>query len=260
MTRAPEAELLRAARNGDEAARAELVYAFTPLIAGMARRYRNSKGVDRGELMQEGVVGLLRALERYDCEAGPFWPYASWWVRQAMQRLVAELTRPVVLSDRAMRQLARVRSAHSEHVRSRRAEPSTMELAQRSGLTRTQIEALAAVERLPRGLEEPIGHDDTAGGTLGELLADPLSEDDYGRVEELQSVEEVRRLAAGLPERERQILAAHFGLDGPEQTLRQIAGRLDLSAERVRQIEVHALGKLRDAATLREPERLRRTG
>ena len=76
------------------------------------------------ELMQEGVVGLLRALERYDPEVGPFWPYASWWVRQAMQRLVAELTRPVVLSDRALRQLARVRNAHSEHLRSVRSEPS----------------------------------------------------------------------------------------------------------------------------------------
>jgi RNA polymerase sigma factor (sigma-70 family) len=247
----PEPELLRSARDGNEAAREELVEAFAPLIAGMARRYRNARGVDRGELMQEGVVGLLRALERYDPEVGPFWPYASWWVRQAMQRLVAELTRPVVLSDRALRQLARVRNAHSEHLRSVRTEPSTIELAKRAGLTRTQVEALAAVERPARRLEEPIGRGDPSGGTLGELLADPVAEDDYGRVEELGDIEEMRRLASGLSDREREILAARFGLNGPEQTLRQIAGQLELSAERVRQIELHALAKLRSAAASR---------
>ena len=97
--------MLRAARDGNEAAREELVEAFTPLIASMARRYRNARRVDRGELMQEGVVGLLRALERYDPEVGPFWPYASWWVRQAMQRLVCTCA-PV--HDYTGRQVARV--------------------------------------------------------------------------------------------------------------------------------------------------------
>jgi len=102
-----EVDLLLAARAGDGDARDELVSTFMPLIGGVARRYRNSSSVDRDELMQEGVVGLLRALKRYDSAAGTsFWPYASWWVRQAMQQLIAELARPTVLSDRALRQLA----------------------------------------------------------------------------------------------------------------------------------------------------------
>jgi RNA polymerase primary sigma factor len=238
-----------AARGGDAAARAELVEAFTPLIGSMARRYRNSEGVDRSELMQEGVVGLLRALERYDCEGGPFWPYASWWVRQAMQRLVAELTRPVVLSDRALRQLARIKDAHCEHLQREGAEPSSSDLAARSGLTRRQVETLAAVDRAPRRLEEPIGRDDDATGSFGELLADPVAEDEYDRLQEQEEIHGVRQLRSGLCQRERAILAARFGLDGPEQTLRQIACRLGLSAERVRQIEERALEKLRDAAT-----------
>jgi RNA polymerase primary sigma factor len=226
-----------------------LVDSFAPLIGGMARRYRNSHGVDRNELMQEGVVGLLRALRRYDSSIGPFWPYASWWVRQAMQRLVAELTRPVVLSDRALRQLARIGDARREHVQAERMEPSNAELAERTGLTLGQVETLAALNRVPRGLEEPAGCDNEAAGTFGDLLADPVAEEDFGRLEEIEAIQEVRHLTADLCERERQILAGRFGLNGPEQTLRQLAARLDLSAERVRQIEARALGKLRDAAS-----------
>src|SRR4051794_23540607 len=103
-----ERELVLAAEEGDPGARDRLIQAFWPLIGSVARIYRSSAAVDRTELMQEGVVGLLRALERFDPSRGtPFWAYASWWVRQAMQQLVSELTRPVVLSDRALRQLAR---------------------------------------------------------------------------------------------------------------------------------------------------------
>jgi RNA polymerase primary sigma factor len=245
----PERELLLAAQNGDVGAREALVDTFVPLIGSMARRYRNSQGVDRNELMQEGVVGLLRALQRYDSSSGLFWPYASWWVRQAMQRLVAELARPIVLSDRALRQLARIKDAHREHLQAEQVEPSNAELAERAGLTLRQVETLAAADRAPRRLEEPIGSDDEAAGTFGDRLADPVAEERYGRVEELEEIEEVRHLTGGLCDREREILAARFGLDGPEQTLRQVGGRLHLSAERVRQIEKRALGKLREAAS-----------
>src|SRR5947209_5821894 len=110
---AVERRLVREAQRGDRRAREELVEAFLPLIAGVARMYRGSAGITRVELLQEGVVGLLRALERYDASRNvPLWAYAAWWVRQAMQQLVAELTRPMVLSDRTLRQLAQLRRAH----------------------------------------------------------------------------------------------------------------------------------------------------
>jgi RNA polymerase sigma factor (sigma-70 family) len=97
-------------------ARGALIEAFTPLIGHVARGYGGASGVGRAELMQQGVVGLLRALERYDPDLGtPFWAYASWWVRQAMQQLVSE-SRPVVVPDRAARQLACVRE-HSPRLR-----------------------------------------------------------------------------------------------------------------------------------------------
>jgi DNA-directed RNA polymerase sigma subunit (sigma70/sigma32) len=164
-----------------------------------------------------------------------------------MQRLVAELGRPVVLSDRALRQLARVRNAERVLLQVEGMEPSSSQLAERSGLSRTQVETLSALERAPRHLDEPVRRNEQASGTFGDLLSDPRAEDEYGRVEDLQAVERVRCLTCELGERERLILEARFGLVGPEQTLRQIGRRLNLSPERVRQLEERALGKLRDA-------------
>jgi RNA polymerase primary sigma factor len=241
--------LVLAAQAGDPLARARLVDVTAPLVSSVARIYRGSRAVNRMELMQEGVVGLLRALERYNPAKGaPFWAYASWWVRQAMQQLVAELTRPVVLSDRALRQLARIKDARRGISQEKGHEPSIAELAEATGFTRDQVENLVAVERAPRALEEPLGDDDGRDGSFGELLADPGAEDAYERVDRALQVEELRALPEDLCERERVILRARFGLDGREQTLREVGVTLELSAERVRQIEEHALEKLRAAA------------
>jgi RNA polymerase sigma factor (sigma-70 family) len=237
-----------AAAGGDAAARDRLVEHFMPAIAGVARRYRGSPAVERDELIQEGVVGLLRALERFDVTMGtPFWAYAKWWVRQAMQQLVAEMTRPVVLSDRALRQLARVKGAQQSLRQATRCEPSINELCECTGLSRTQIESLRAVERPPRSLEEPLGADDDGAGKFEDLLADPGAEDGYDHVEDHFEVETVRELAKDLDERERTILNSHYGLGCQAQTLREIAGVLGLSPERVRQIEERGLAKLRAA-------------
>ena len=145
-----ERRLVQAAREGDRRAREELVEAFLPLIAGVARVYRGSPSITRVELIQEGVVGLLRALERYDPALGvPFWGYATWWVRQAMQQLIAELTRPLVLSDRALRQLSRLKRAHGDYLAEHGREPSGNELAVSTGLTHAQVGEMLALERVP---------------------------------------------------------------------------------------------------------------
>jgi RNA polymerase primary sigma factor len=239
-----ERELVAAARRGDAAARARLVDAFMPLIDAQARHYRGAH-VQRLELLQEGVVGLLRALEGFDAERGtPFWAYASWWVRQAMQQLVAELTRPVVLSDRALRQLARVRDAHHAAVTRDGREPTRGELAAATGLSADQLDGLLRTERAPRSLEEPVTGEEGAVGTLGELVADPLAEGEYERVLDALQARELHALLAGLSDREREIVRARYGLDGDEESLRDVGARLGLSGERVRQIEQRALGKL----------------
>jgi RNA polymerase primary sigma factor len=240
-----ERALVLRAKSGDQAARARLVEAFLPLIASVARTYRTGLAVQRIELLQEGVVGLLRALERFDPERGvPFWGYATWWVRQAMQQLVAELTGPTVLSDRALRHLARLKQAHAEAFRDTGRRPTRDELAARSGLAVDQVDDLLAADRSPRSLEEPIEDEDGALGRFGELLVDPTAEDAYERVLEAIVGDQLLALLSRLSSRERDVLRARFGLDGEEESLREIGGRLGLSAERVRQIERRAAGKL----------------
>lgn len=249
-----ERELVLASAAGDRAAREELVAAFLPAIAGVARRYRAVAGVERAELLQEGVVGLLRAVDRFDPTVGtPFWAYASWWVRQAMQQLVSELARPTALSDRAQRALARVRAARAAYVQNYRREPSIAELMAASGLSRGQVESILAVERAPRMLSEPIDIGEGIAGTLGDQIADPVSEDEYERITEQLVTEQVRPLTEALDDRERSILYEHYGVGSPRRTLREIASSLGLSAERVRQIEEQALDKLRAAATSSDP-------
>ena len=243
------AEIVVAAQAGDAVAREELVRSFLPLIAGVARNYRYTRAVDRGELIQEGVVGLLRALERYDPALGtPFWGYAAWWVRQAMQRLVAELSGPIVLSDRALRQLAQLRDTRSAFMRAHSREPSIQELASAAGVETEQVHGLLGAERPARGLEEAVADEDTSAPRFGDFVADPRSEDAYDDAVWRLGAEQLPALLDCLNERERMVIRARYGLGEQPRTLRELAVALGLSGERVRQIEQCAIERMRDMA------------
>jgi RNA polymerase primary sigma factor len=128
---------------------------------------------------------------------------------------LAELTRPAVLSDRALRRLARIKYARREHLQAHGREPSTVELAVATELSREQVESLIAVERTSRGLAEPVSGEDGPAGTFEDLLPDPVAEHEYERVVERMEIQQVRDLSGGLDERERPILHSHYASAAP---------------------------------------------
>jgi RNA polymerase sigma factor (sigma-70 family) len=245
--------LVIAAECGDTVACRRLVEAFLPAIANLARGFQGSR-VERLELLQEGVAGLLFAARRYDWELDtPFWAYASFWVRKAMQELVAELTRPVALSDRATRHLARIRRARTESLQTDSKEPTTKELSAATGLAPAQVDSLLATDRMPRGLEDRLSADDASSPTLGETIADPAAEQAYEKVLDDLEIYGVLDLTNELEERERAVIRSHYGLGQEARTLNEIGAGLGLTAERARQIEAGALTKLRQALALPAP-------
>jgi RNA polymerase sigma factor (sigma-70 family) len=250
LSREGEVALVLAAQATPGADRDRLVRAYLPLISSVARNYVGTGNVERRELMQEGIVGLLRALQRFDPEVGvSLWAYASWWVRQAMQQLVSEMARPIVLSDRALRQLARIRAAERRFTQEQGREPTLRELADTTGFSLEHVESLACAARRPRALEERVGGEPDDGVVLGERLADPRAEDEYELVPTRIACTELPTLLGVLDDRERTVVRKRFGLDGDARALREVAKALGVSAERVRQIEEGALEKCRTAAS-----------
>jgi RNA polymerase sigma factor (sigma-70 family) len=216
------------------------------MIVNAAHAYRRATRIDRHELTQEGIVGLLRALERFDPDRGvPFWGYAAWWVRQAMQQLVSELSRSMVLSDRALRRLARIKDAQRRFEQAHHRSPSSAEVAQIVALPRSHVESLLCTERRARGLDEPLGGEPGDGTTMRELLADPQAWEAYERVPDRLLAAELAGLLKHLTERERTVVCSRYGIGGRQRMLREVAPLLGVTAERVRQIEQNSLAKLR---------------
>jgi RNA polymerase primary sigma factor len=255
LTALQERDLVIAAEGGDSDACRKLVEAFLPAIGDLARSFENSR-VERLELLQEGVAGLLLAVRRYDPTLNtPFWAYASFWVRKAMQELVAELTRPVALSDRAVRELAQIRRARREHLQTHGVEPKPDELSRATGLTPAQLERLQTTERTPRSTQEPVTAGDEVTATIGDTIVDPTAEHAYQQVLDAFEIRDARDLTEQLDERERKVIRAHYGLGRHAQTLSEIGTGLGLTAERVRQIEAGALSKLRAELSQSAPTR-----
>ncbi|WP_433028337.1 sigma-70 family RNA polymerase sigma factor [Actinomycetospora sp. CA-053990] len=252
LTTRQERELVIATEAGDLEACHRLVEAFLPPIAALALRFPPGIGIERQELIQEGVAGLLFATRRYDPDLGtPFWAYATFWVRKAMQDLVAELTMPLALSDRAVRGLATIRRARRDHLGRYGTEPTTDQLATATGFGRDQIMRLLTAARAPASFDEPIGDD--RDDAVADHVRDGGAEQAFDQVLDAIEFREVADLTAGLAERERAVLRAHYGLGTPAQTLQQIGQGLGLTAERARQIESSALHKLRAALSQAAP-------
>jgi RNA polymerase sigma factor (sigma-70 family) len=240
--------LVAAALHGGERERDEFVRCYLPQIAGVARDYRGVRSVCREELMQAGVLGLLRALERYELEReNSFWTYARWWVRQAMQELVSSLNNAVVFSDRALRQLARVNHARREHMQSRGCEPSTSDLAAITGLKPTQVTTLIGAAQPSQALDERADADRTRSRAFVESLPDPAGEDGFEHATLRVTSRALPLAFATLSPRECAIVRGRYGFDGRPRSIRELAAELCVSPERARQIEQAAMRKLRES-------------
>jgi RNA polymerase primary sigma factor len=245
-TEAPD--LVLRAQAGDVAAREQLLERLLPLISSLARRFR-TEGLDQTDLIQEGIVGLLRALERYDPARGaPFAAYATWWIRQSLQDARSDFIRPFRLPPKALRQLSQLKSEHQRIYQAEQRSAGIDELAERMSVELDQARALAAANARVRSLDEPIPAGEGEVGSLGDLLEDPLSADAYEQVVETVAGRQLRTLLSRLTDRERAVVRARFGFDTEPQRLVDIGEDLGVSAERVRQIEERALAKLRQTA------------
>lgn len=241
-------DLVRRAQAGDTKAREQLIDRLLPLVSSLARRFR-SEGLDQTDLIQEGIVGVLRALDRYEPDRGvPFPAYATLWIRQSLQDARSDFIRPFRLPPKALRQLSQLKSEHQRIYQAERRSAGIPELAERTSVELEQARALAAADARVRSLDEPIEAGAGEIGSLGDLLEDPLSADMYEQVVETVAGEQLRALLSRLTEREREVVRARFGFDGEPERLVDIGERLGVSAERVRQIEERALAKLRQVA------------
>ncbi|HET8557415.1 MAG TPA: RNA polymerase sigma factor RpoD/SigA [Gaiellaceae bacterium] len=240
--------LARRAKAGDAAAREALIRRLLPLVHSTARRYR-TEGLEQADLLQEGIVGLLRALQRFDPGRGvPFAAFAIWWIRQSLQEARSDFMRTIRLPPKALRQLSQLKSEHQRIYQGERRSAIIAELADRTNIELEQAEALLTADARARSLDEPVENAEGEIGTLGDLLEDPLSAAAYEDIVDEVAGEQLRALLSRLTERERDVVQARFGFDAQPEKLSEVGERLGVSAERVRQIEERALAKLRHAA------------
>ena len=250
LTAADEARLADRLKRGDLRARDELIESNIRLVIALARSFRG-RGVPLPDLVQDGMVGLIRAVERFDHRRGArFATYAAWWIRREMLRALAD-DRTIRMPATAARQLAAIRHAESELERPGHAAPSGEELARRTGLRPRRVDELRQAAHVAASLDATVAGTETA---LGELVA---SEDDASTapwrfVDAREDRERVLELVHVLPARHREVLERRFGLAGRrEQSHREIAQGLGVSEERSRQIEHQALHWLRTLMTQR---------
>jgi RNA polymerase primary sigma factor len=243
LTAAEEVALAKRIERGDRTAKERMINSNLRLVVSIAKRYQGS-GMHLGDLIQEGVIGLNRAVEKFDWRRGyKFSTYATWWIRQACQRAVsnqsATIRVPTHVHERRVK-LARARQRLQ--AASGGEDPTVEELAQATGLELHYVEeALGAVEANV-SLNQTIGSD--GDGEFGDLFADDSAADPMEEAADAYRRQSVRNAVERLPERERRVLELRFGFDGESTSLETIGRELGMSRERVRQVERDALAKL----------------
>jgi len=244
--RAAEATLaaVRAGEREADRAKAELIEANLRLVVSLAKKH-TGQGLQLADLIQEGNIGLMRAVDKFDYRRGfKFSTYATWWIRQSITRAIADQGRTIRTPVHMVETGNRLATARNRLVQLGGREPTIEELANEVGLPLTKAQMAILARREPVSLEMPAGEDGSA--RLVDFVADDESEDALDTLLHKRFIEGTRELLATLTVREAQVLRMRFGLDGGvERTLAEIGASFDLTRERIRQIETQALRKLR---------------
>ena len=247
LTAADEVELSKRIERGDMGAKRRMIECNLRLVVSIAKNYRN-QGLPFLDLIQEGMFGLIRAVEKFEWRRGlKFSTYATWWIRQAVARAIADKARTIRVPVHVVERMQKMQRAERYLWTQLAREPSLEEIAEEAGLPLQQAIEVRAAARASTSLDQPIGEQEDA--VFGDLVAgdDPLPHEDVERTLQKEALD---RALESLTERDRHVLELRYGLRGEEpHTLEHVGRRLGLTRERVRQIEVESLARL---ASLRE--------